>query len=206
MEEIFVRFSSAWLLWIFLSANQFWTLSGNLVFRWAVLWLQKLVTQTNLSLFFCSKKKIELELFYSILLNILLRYFLVNLNCDLMVASLKILAFSLNELKYWYCHEWSFIYVFRIDWMDHSYCGFINIHWKPIFVDFVVKLHQEIKSWLKCNFYQHFVLQCNRIICHKFMYPWNCNIHWIHQNRYPRILMKPQQSFKFFIAELQISS
>lgn len=47
---------------------------------------------------FLQKKKIELELFYSIQLNILLRYFLVNLNCDLMAAFLKILAFSLNEL------------------------------------------------------------------------------------------------------------
>lgn len=53
----------------------------------------------------------------------------------------------------------SFFIFLNIKYYIHMYCDFINIHWKQIFKDFVLKFSHEIKCSLKKNVWQQFFIK-----------------------------------------------
>lgn len=60
----------------------------------------------------------------------------------------------------------SFFIFLNIKYYIHMYCDFINIHWKQIFKDFVLKFSHEIKCSLKKNVWQQIFIEST--IVHEF--------------------------------------
>lgn len=80
----------------------------------------------------------------------------------------------------------SFFIFLNIKYYIHMYCDFINIHWKQIFKDFVLKFSHEIKCSLKKNVWQQIFI--------KSIQKTNPQ-NWIslkHKYWWPQELMKPR--------------
>lgn len=63
--------------------------------------------------------------------------------------------------------------------MYFCYCGFINLRWTSVFVDFIVQSIHEITCSLKYQLWW----RTDRTVVHEFMYPWKWNWNFLNPRK-----------------------